>query len=233
MSEDRPPIQDDASVAPPAQLSRGTLVGCLGIFCVLLTLPLLWLAVGAGAGWLSHVLPLFAFAAAVGGAALTLRVPASLTVRSSDPQRPLTHTGSVPTVERPASRTNRLAWLLAVVLIAGVLGGYTLEVLYPGTPSGVTLMIVAGAILVSQGALVSNGRLPAPALHWLRLSIYGVTRWHGAALIAIGFVAIGGALFLALLDGYAWALIGLTLLIAALALMTPLARRLPGARRPE
>ena len=86
MSQDGPPIHDQEELAPPARITRETLVGCLGLACVLLALPLLWLAVGVGGGWLAHVLPLLAFIAAIGGAALTVVVPASRVTRSSDPQ---------------------------------------------------------------------------------------------------------------------------------------------------
>src|SRR5487761_2273394 len=201
MSDERTNAENRAQVTPPARFSRDTLLGCLGLGCVLLTLPLLWLAVGVGSGWLSHALPLLAFAAAVGGGALTLRVPAALGMRSADPLRPLTHSGAAPAIVRPGS-----IW-------------------------GLALMLAAGALMLAQGLLVGWGRLPAPALRWLRLSIYGATGRQSGSLVAIGFVYVGEALFLALLDGYAWGLSGLTLCVLALVLLTPLARRIPNQRR--
>lgn len=231
MSDERTNAENRAQVTPPARFSRDTLLGCLGLGCVLLTLPLLWLAVGVGSGWLSHALPLLAFAAAVGGGALTLRVPAALGMRSADPLRPLTHSGAAPAIERPATAANRAAWALSALLLFAAISGYALEVVRPGSIWGLALMLAAGALMLAQGLLVGWGRLPAPALRWLRLSIYGATGRQSGSLVAIGFVIVGAALFLALLDGYAWGLAGLTLCVLALVLLTPLARRMPNQRR--
>lgn len=231
MSEEQPHAEDHPELAQPARITRDTLIGCLGLGCILLTLPLLWLAVGVGTGWPSHVLPVLAFIAAIGGAALTLRVPGALIARARDPLRPLTQAGAAPTIERPATHANRLAWIGATVLALSALGGYAAEVAQPGRPWGLLLMLTAGALLLSQGVLVGWGRLPAPALHWLRLSIYGSTARQSGLLIAAGFILMGGALFLALLDGFVWGPLGLALLVAALVMITPLARRAPPHRR--
>ncbi|HEX8997717.1 MAG TPA: hypothetical protein VF812_16940 [Ktedonobacterales bacterium] len=230
MSDDRPPAQGDGELAEPARLTTGTLLGCVGLLCVLSTVPLLWLAVSSGSGWLSHVLPVVAFAAAIGGASLTLRVPATRVAHSHDPQRPLTPTGSAPTVERPAARANRLAWLLSAAVLLCASGGYTLEIIQPNNGLGLAIMLAAGALVLCQGALVAGGRAPVPALRWLRLSIYGETWRQGAGLMALGVITIGGALFLALLDGHAWAVVGLTVFIAAATLVAPIARRAPPRR---
>ncbi len=227
MSEDSPRMEENTEPTPAAHFTRETLLGCLGLFCVLLTLPLLWLAVVSEPRWLAHALPPLAFAAAIGGAALTLRVPAGRAARSSDPQRPLTHAGSAPTIERPASRGNRLAWALTAALIACALAGYALEVIRSGGAWGLALMLVAGVSLMTQGILVGLGRMPMPALRWLRFTIYGQTGHQSAFLMASGFVTLAGALFLALLDGDRWGLFGLALLVVALVLIAPLARRMP------
>jgi hypothetical protein len=227
MSQDGPPIEEREELAPPARITRKTLLGCLGLACVLLTLPLLCLAVGVCGGWLAHVLPLLAFISAVGGAALTLVVPATRVMRSSDPRHPLTHQGVAPVVELPAGQANRLSWAAATLLVVVALVGFAIETLSGGALGGLGLMLGAGALLLAQGALVVAGRLPTPALRWLRLSIYSGALRQSAPLLAAGFVALGGALFLALLDGYHWGLLGLALLVVALALLTPLARRLP------
>lgn len=227
MSQDGPPANENSDLAPPARFTRETLLGCLGLLCVLLTLPLLWLAVGVGKGWLAHLLPLLAFVAAIGGAALTLRVPSGRIARSSDPERPLTHDGSPPTIERPASPANRLMLALSVALVFCAIAGYAAEVIASGAVWGLLLMLGAGVALLAQGGSISVGWLPAPAMRWLRLSIYGETIRQSAPLLAIGFVTLAGALFLALLDGYAWGPLGLGLLVVALALLTPFARRMP------
>lgn len=227
MSQEGQPADENTDLAPPARFTRETLLGCLGLLCVLLTLPLLWLAVGVGTGWLARLLPLLAFVAAIGGAALTLRVPAGRTVRSTDPQRPLTHVGSAPTIEQPARFTNRLMWSLIALLMVCAIGGYTAEVIASGAAWGLALMLGAGLALLALGASIGAGWLPTPALRWQRRSIYGETMRQSAPLLAIGFVAMAGALFLALLDGYRWGLLGLGVLVVALALLTPFARRAP------
>lgn len=227
MNDDAPHTEENAGMAAPARLTRGTLVGCLGLLCVLLTLPLLWLAVGAGTGWQAHVLPLLAFIAAIGGAALTLRAPAGMAARSTDPRRPLTHAGASPAIERPATRANRLAWALSATLTACAIGGYAWELTHAGALWGLALMLLAGLLMLTQGILIGMGRLPAPALRWQRVSMYGETGRQSAPLIAVGFVTMGCALFLALLDGYIWGPLGLALLVAGTVMAAPLARRLP------
>lgn len=229
MSEDR---ERQLESAEPARFTRDTLLGCAGLALILLTLPLLWLAVSIGEGWLTHVLPLLAFMAAAGGAALTLRVPAGRIERSSDPQRPLTRTGSTPSIERPATTSNRASWACGCALLAIAVGGYSLEVSLPGGLLGLALMLAAGSLLVAQGILVAWGRIPAPALHWLRLSLYNVALRQSAILIALGLISLGAALFLALLDGYTWGVLGLVALVTSLVFITPLARRSPPQRLP-
>ncbi len=227
MSETEPPTSDGAELTPPARFTRGTFLGCVGLCCILLALPLLWLAVSVSARWASHLLPPLAFVAAIGGAALTLRVPGSQTFRSHDPRRPLTHSGASPTVERPASAANRTVWLLSASLALCGLGGYLLEIVHNRDALGITLAIGGGLALLGLGSLVAAGRVPAPGLRWLRLSIYGDATRQSAPLIAIGFITTGGALFSALLDGYAWASLALAALIAVVVSVTPLARRIP------
>ena len=61
MSDERTHADDHTELTPPARLTADTLLGCLGLGFILLTLPLLWLAVGMGHGWLAHVLPVLAF----------------------------------------------------------------------------------------------------------------------------------------------------------------------------
>lgn len=227
MSEDR---ERQSESAEPARFTRDTLLGCVGLALILLTLPLLWLAVSIGNGWLSHVLPLLAFLAAAGGAALTLRVPAGHIARSSDPQRPLTRTGDTPSIERPATTGNRVSWACSCALLAIACGGFSLEITLPGGPLGLALMLATGSLLVAQGILIALRRLPAPALRWLRLSLYNETNRQSAMLIAVGLITMGAALFLALLDGYIWGAFGLASLVAILVFITPLAHRSPVQR---
>ena len=230
MSEREPQANDELGLAPPARITRETLMGCLGIACVLLLLPLLWLAAGATSGWLARVAPLGAFALVVLGVILTLRVPGALVSRSRDPRRPLTRAGRSPLVERPATPLTRASLALSAGLGALAGAGYLMESGAQGThaPWGLLVSLAAGAGLMAQGALVGAGRLAAPALRWQRVSLAGAALWQAATLAAIGFVAVGGSLLLAMLEGYTWGAIGLAALLLILVVGAPFARRAPG-----
>lgn len=231
MSDDPPRTDDPTQLPGPARFTRETLIGCVGLLCVLMTIPLLWIAVGLGRGWLNHALPLLAFAAAIGGAALTLRVPSGLTARSNDPRRPLTSSGDAPTIEQPATTANRLTALLSVVFALVASTGVYFELTQPGRLWGLALMLCSGAALLIQGFLVYSDRAPAPAWRWVRRSIYGAAFRASGPLIAGGLFSLCGALFLALLDGYSWGLLGLASVVVLSVLLTPLARRMPPQRR--
>lgn len=232
MSEDRDPVTGEPETVQPARFTRETLIGCVGLGLVLLTLPLLWLSASVGAAWLSHTLPLLALLSLAAGGALALGVPAGRAARSRDPQRPLTRAGVAPSIERPATSANRAMWGLSAALIAIAIAGYGAELVRPGAVPGLTLMLAAGALLVIEGALVSLGRAPVPALRWLRLTMYGGAGRQSLKLLVAGAIALIVALFLAQLDGYIWGVLGLATLIAALALLTPLVRRTPPPRFP-
>ncbi|HEU0027063.1 MAG TPA: hypothetical protein VFQ25_08100 [Ktedonobacterales bacterium] len=230
MSEREPQANDELGLAPPARITRETLLGCLGIACVLLLLPLLWLAAGAASSWLARALPLGAFALVVLGVVLTLRVPGALTPRSRDPRRPLTREGRAPLIERPATPLTRASFALAAGLGALAGAGYLLESGAQGThtPWGLLVSLIAGMGLMAQGVFVGAGRLTPPALRWQRLAISGAAPWQGATLAAIGFVAVGGSLLLAMLEGYTWGAAGLAALLLILVVSAPFARRTPG-----
>lgn len=233
MSEDREPYTGESETDAPVRHTRETLAGCAGLGLILLTLPLLWLSVSVGAPWLSHTLPLLALLSLATGATLALRVPAGRVARSRDPHQPLTRAGVAPSIERPATRANRVAWGLCASLLAIATVGYILELAHPGAIPGVMLMLAAGLLLVAQGALVSLDRLPVPALRWLRLSIASRAGGRALVLMAMGSLVVCNALFLALLDGATWGLLGMSVFIAALALLTPIARRAPTSRYPS
>lgn len=230
MNERNPQATDDSALAPPARLTRETLLGCLGLACVLLVLPLIWLALGSAPGWLARALPLGAFALVVLGITLTLRVPGGLTPHSRDPRRPLTRAGAPPVIERPATPAARASLALSAALIATAAAGYLVESGAQGkhAPWGLVVSLVAGAALLAQAALVGAGRLVGPALRWQRVSLAGVARGASGALAGIGFVAVGGSLLLALLEGFVWGAAGLAMLVVALSLAAPLARRTSG-----
>lgn len=230
MSDDLPRTDDHTQLPGPSRFTRETLIGCVGLLCILLTVPLLWIAVGLGRGWLNHALPLLAFAAAIGGAALTLRVPSGLITRSNDPRRPLTSSGDAPTVEQPATMANMLIAALSTMLALVAAVGIFFELTQPGNPWGLSLMLTAGAALLIVGLLVYSDRAPTPAWRWVRRTIYGANFQASGPLIAGGLFSLCGALFLALLDGYSWGLLGLASVVLLGVLLTPLARRMPPQR---
>ena len=234
MSERDQRVRDESGLDSPARFTRETLLGCIGIACVLLLLPLLWLGLGTTSGWLARALPLGAFALVVVGVVLTLRVPGGLTPRSRDPRRPLTRAGTPPVVERPATPAARASLVLSAGLVVLAGAGYLVESGAQGAhaPWALAISLAAGAGLMTQGALVGMGRCAAPALRWQRVSITGDARGQGGALAAIGFVVVGGSLLLALIEGFTWGAAGLTLLVVALVVAAPLARRAPGQGRP-
>ncbi len=233
MSERDPQVRDDLGLAPPARITRETLLGCLGIACVLLVLPLLWVALGSTSAWVARMTPLAALALAANGFAFMLRVPGGRTPRSLDPRRPLTRAGTPPVVERPASFATRASFALAMVL--GILAGsgYLVEAGTQGahTPWGLAISLVAGIALLAQALLVYGGLFALPALRWQRLSITGVALGQSAALAALGFVAVSSSLLLAMLEGFTWGAIGITALFLFLVVCAPLLRRAPDRRR--
>lgn len=229
MNEGDPRIVDETTQRMAARHAGETLVGCVGIACVLLTLPLLWLTFGGGPLWLSRLAPLGIFTVIVVGVALTMRVPGALTPRSTDPLRPLTRAGARPLLERPATAASRASLALAVALIALALVGYFVAALTGGGRLAWVLPVaaVAGVGLIAQGSLVAGGRFPPPALRWQRLTIGGGAPVPGAALTGVGFLFTGAALLLAVIEAYTWGFIGSALLLLALVFAAPLARRWP------
>ncbi len=227
MSDELPRTDDPTQLPGPARFTRETLIGCVGLLCVLLTVPLLWIAVGLGRGWLNHALPLLAFAAAIGGAALTLRVPSGLITRSNDPRRPLTSSGDAPTIEQPATTANHLTAALSTILALVAAVGICFELAQPGKPWGLAFMLASGAALLILGLLVYSDRAPAPAWRWVRRSIYGAAFRTSGPLIAGGLFSLCGGLFRGMLDGYSWGVLGLATVVVIGMLLTPLARRMP------
>ncbi len=234
MSERDPRVSDDTGLAPPARFTRETLLGCLGIACVLLMLPLLWVALGSTPLWVARMAPLVVLTLAAVGVALMTRVPGGFARRSRDPHRPLTRAGAPPIVERPATSASRASYLLAagLSLLAGA--GYLVESVAQRahTPWGLFVSLTAGFGLLAQAALVYGDRLAAPALRWQRRSIAHGAFEHGSALAGIGLVAISSSLMLAMLEGFLWGAMGLAALFVMLVMSAPLFRSAPGRDRP-
>lgn len=233
MSERDPRTSDDIGLAPAPRFTRETLLGCLGIACVLLVLPVLWVALGSTSGWVERMAPLTVLALAAIGVTLMARVPGGFAQRSRDPRRPLTRAGLAPVVERPATSASRASYALAVGLSLLAGGGYLAESVTQKahTPWGLFISLAAGAGLLAQAALVYGDLFAAPALRWQRLSIAEGAIWQGSALAGIGLVAVSSSLMLAMLEGLLWGAMGLAALFLILVMSTPLFRGVPRRER--
>lgn len=219
--------------APPLEhhLDRGTLVGCLGIVCVLALPAILFLPVETWGlpPWALRLVPLVAIGLALLGATLLLRVPPAAPPRSRDPLHPLTGRGASPVQDRPAGPRNRAALLAVWLLLALCVGGY-LVVSFPardaGALPGTLLASAAGAALLIYGALAAARRMPLPAWRWVRVPISGGLAPQALPSAAAGALAVAWALIVAAGEGYAWAPLGVGALIVGGALAGPTARRL-------
>jgi hypothetical protein len=236
--EARPARQPSLGEPPlPNRFDRGTLTGCLGIVCVMALPAILFLPVETWGlpEWALRLVPLVAVGFALAGAALLSRVPTAATGRSSDPRRPLTGAGRPPLMERPAGEENRAALLIAWALVVVCVIGY-LSVSFARRPAGVVagtlLASAAGGTLVVYGALALARRLPAPAWRWVRTPISGAGSAQSLPFAAAGVIALAWALFVAAGEGYAWAPLGVGVLILGGALIGPLAQRLSPPRGP-
>lgn len=226
----------DAPLAPGApplepHLDRGTLIGCLGILCVLALPAILFLPVETWhlPPWGLRLVPLVAISLALIGAVLLAHVPPSAPVRSRDPMRPLTGRGASPLQERPAEPRNRTALLAVWLLLALCLCGYLLVSFVArdaGTLPGTLLASAAGTALVIYGALAAARRLPLPAWRWVRVPISGGLAPQALPPAAAGALSVAWALIVAAGEGYAWAPLGVGVLIVGGALAGPAARRL-------
>ena len=219
--------------APPLEhhLDRGTLIGCLGILCVLALPAILFLPVETWhlPPWALRLVPLVAIGLALIGAALIVRVPSAAPLRSRDPLHPLTGRGAPPLQERPADPRNRAALLAVWLLLALCLGGYLVVSFVArdaGALPGTLLASAGGTALVVYGTLAAARRLPLPAWRWVREPIAGGLAPQALPPAAAGALAVAWALIVAAGEGYAWAPLGVGVLIAGGALTGPAARRL-------
>lgn len=228
--------QTDGGEAPlQVRLDRGTLIGCLGILCVLALPALLFLPVESWylPAWLLHLVPVVAIGMAALGAWLLTQVPPSHTARSSDPLQPLTRQGFSPVLEQPARRDNRAGLIFAYALILLGLIGYGF-VIFGATDTvvltGTLLASGAGGMLLLYSVLAARHRLPVPAWQWVRIPIQGGLVLQALPLAVIGLVMLVWALFVAAGQGYIWAPVGIGVLIVGSALIGPMTQRLPRRR---
>ncbi len=222
-------------VWPPARdaaKARSTLLGCLGLCCVLLLPALLFLPTDASGlpRWLASLVPLCAVFIAAVGVWLVARVPASAPRHSNDPLSPLTGAGRRPVREVPARRANRLAFACCVALTALVGLGYLLASAADrsgGVLPGTLLAALAGSVLVAYALLATRRRAPMPALRWVIAPVGGGMSPQPIPFVLIGSVAFVWALIVAFEAGYAWAALGAGATILVVALLGPVGQRLP------
>ncbi len=227
--------------APPARITSGTIIGCLGILCVFAMPALLFLPVDTWGAptWVILLAPLLAFGIGALGGWLLWLVPASRVPRSDDPLRPLTSTGELPLLERPATARNRVAFGVVLALLAcGALGYVVAAFGLAGDASvlvGIALAGLAGICLAILAALVSGGYAPAPAWRWARQPIQQKGPRSSWPLLLGGLALLAWALTISVLYGYWWGALGAGLLVVGGVAAAPLARRLPrrgGSVRP-
>jgi len=235
MSYDEPPETAAPSelTTPPARITSGTIIGCLGILCVFAMPVLLFLPVETWGAptWLILLAPLLAFGIVTLGGWLLWLVPASRVPRSDDPLRPLTASGEPPLLERPATARNRVSLGIVIALLAcGALGYIVAAFGLIGSSSvliGIALAGLAGICLALFVALVSGGYVPPPAWRWVRAPIQQKGSRSSWPLLLGGLALLAWALTISVFYGYWWGALGAGLLVVGGVAAAPLARRLP------
>lgn len=212
--------------------AKSTLLGCLGLCCVLLLPALLFLpAEGPGVPrWMSSLVPLCGVGIAAVGVWLVARVPASAPPRSSDPLAPLTGAGRSPVREVPARRSNRIAFASCVALAAGCGVGYllaTFVVRSRGVLPGTLLAAIAGGALAAYSILTTRRRVPTPAVRWVTLPVGGGVSSQPVPFLLVGAAAVAWSLIVAFEAGYAWAALGAGVAIVLASLLGAIGQHPP------
>jgi hypothetical protein len=226
----------DAAAPLPNRFTRATLAGCLGLLCVL-ALPLLLYIPVERMGvppWLDRLIPLLGVAALACGVWLIARVPSGAPRPEGTPLRPLTSTGRAPVRERPASAANRAGMLVSLGLVACCAAGYVLVDFAPGSRGvlpGTLLTSAAGVGLLVYAGLAAGHVLALPAWRWVRTPLGGGPGYQAGPPAVVGAIALTWALVIAAGAGYAWAPLGVGLLILGGAFGGALWQRLPRSAR--
>jgi hypothetical protein len=220
----------------PNRFTRATAIGCLGIAGVMALPALLLLPLEDWhlPAWLTHLLALAAFGALAGGAWLLTRVPVARAVPMGDARVPVTRSGMVPIVERPAGAGNRMAlglvWALALLALAAYVLA-NVPAFRGALGADVALMGGAGLVCGVLGVLVAARRAPVPAWSWVRAPVRADFQPQGVALVLFGGAGLGWALLAAAGNGYGWGVVGLAMLVLGSVLATPVLTHWPRGGR--
>jgi len=215
----------------PNRVTHGTLIGCLGICCVLAMPVLLFLPLESWDEpfWMQLLVPLVAFGSVALGTALLARVPPGILPRSRDPRFPLTGAGALPLRETPATVRNRLALcvvgLLCLLIALGVLLAVASGAEEPALLAGVLVAGAAGVLLALDGAVVALHRAPIPAWRWIRAPVQARRTPRGTPLALAGVATALWALLMLAYAGLVVGAVGMALLLLAGVLAAPLAQR--------
>lgn len=230
-------VADDSEGPLPNRLTRGTLIGCIGLAGVMALPLLLFLPLESWglSRWAYLLVQLLAFAALGGGIWLLAHVPSTVRIHSNDPMYPLTARGEAPVLERPAERTNRVGVAVVWFLLSLAIAGFALAAFDTNQegaiPIGMAMVSLAGILLAVYGLCIALGRLEPPALRWVRTP--AIANWfpQGGSVMLVGLTLLGWALLIAAEDRLVWGAIGLVALLLAILLVTPLFRQLPARGR--
>ena len=236
--EQQPHVAPEYADGPlPNRLTRGTLIGCVGLAGVLALPLMLFLPLETWGlpRWAFLVAQLLGFGAFGGGIWLLARVPSTARTQSNDPLHPLTARGAAPVLERPARQANRIGlgavWALVVLSAAGfALAAF--DITWQGAvPLGMAVVALSGLGLAAYGICIAVGRLEPPAARWVRTP--ATSRWlpQGGSVTLLGLTLLGWALFVTLEAGYAWGAVGLVVLLLSALFLAPAFRQLPARGR--
>lgn len=239
MSDNQPPLPPSPTPPefPDAPLShrftRGTVIGCLGIACVLV-LPLVFflpLETWNLPRWALLAVQLVAFAGLGAGVWLLAHVPSSAREQSNDPRRPLTARGALPVLERPARWQNQVGVGVVLAVLALAIVGFALAAFatkqQSAIPLGMGLVCLSGLSLAVFGVGIALGRLQPPALRWVRTPAMATWLPQGGSVTLLGLTLAAWALLILMEAHYAWGAIGLVILLLATVLIAPAFRRFP------
>lgn len=215
----------------PNRITRGAIIGCLGILCVLALPALVFLPIEdlRLPAWLLRLLLLAGLTLVACGIWLLGRVPSGFVARPTDPQHPLTSEGRPPVIERPAEISNRVS--LGIVVLLGVVAafGCCIACFEPfggkDVVIGTGIASAAGVCAFGLSVLALMRREIAPAWNWVRSPIAGSGARGVFSLAFGGIVVVVWSLFVAGFAGFMWARIGLGMFVLFGVLLGPLLQR--------